>query len=187
MAITRTATGITQRLESLAAPRTRQIVGVVTFAVVTALAARIALPIPGTHVPFTFQPLAVLLAGALLGARLGAASQVLYLAAGMVGLPVFAAGFLLGPTGGYLMAFPVAAFAVGALIGDGAARNFGALLVGLATIYAGGVAWLALTTGWETAVAVGLLPFILPDLVKVGMAVAITNRLKSSSRSLFGS
>ncbi|HUE97259.1 MAG TPA: biotin transporter BioY [Longimicrobiaceae bacterium] len=185
MANTRSVTTFTERFESLASPRTRQVVGVLTFTVLTALAARISLPIPGTVVPFTFQPLAVLLAGALLGARLGAASQVLYLAAGIAGLPVFALGLLLGPSGGYLMAFPVAAFVAGSLVGSSIFRNLLALLAGLAVIYAGGVAWLSLLTGWRVAIATGLLPFLLPDLVKVGMAVVITARLRDRSHSLF--
>ena len=82
------------------------------------MAAKIAVPLPGTPVPFTLQPVAVLLAGALLGASGGFRSQSIYLAAGLVGLPVFAAGggwaYLLGPTGGYLLAFPLAAWLAGA-------------------------------------------------------------------------
>ncbi|MGH7539390.1 MAG: biotin transporter BioY, partial [Gemmatimonadota bacterium] len=88
----------------------RRVIAVLAFAALTALGARIAVPLPGTPVPFTFQVVAVLLAGVLLGPRLGAASQAAYLAAGASGLPIFAAGggvaYLLGPTGGYLLAFP---------------------------------------------------------------------------------
>jgi biotin transport system substrate-specific component len=174
------------RLEGLASPRVRSLIGVIAFAVLTALGARMSLPIPGTPVPFTFQPLAVLLAGALLGARLGSFSQILYLAAGLVGLPVFATGALFAPTGGYLIAYPFAAFVVGALASGGALRNLVAMLSGLAVIYAGGVAWLATLTDWPTAIATGFLPFILPDLVKAVMAWVISWRLRDRSRELFG-
>ena len=87
---------------------------VVLGAALVAAAAQIAVPLPGTPVPMTLQPLAVLLVGGLLGARLGAASMVLYLALGTAGLPVFTPTVplvgiarLLGPTGGYLLAYPV--------------------------------------------------------------------------------
>ncbi|HJY33509.1 MAG TPA: biotin transporter BioY, partial [Vicinamibacterales bacterium] len=91
--------------------------------VLTIVAAQISIPLPFTPVPFTLQPMVVLLGGAALGARLGMSSQVLYLALGLAGLPVFAAspvlpqGFarLLGPTGGFLMSYPFAAFAAGYL------------------------------------------------------------------------
>lgn len=173
------------RLEVLASPRARRIIGVVSFAVLTALGAKVNLPIAGTAVPFTFQPLAVLLAGALLGARLGAASQITYLAAGLVGLPVFASGFLLGPSGGYLMAFPLAAFAVGAIAANGKLRNLCALLAGLGVIYLGGTAWLAGFTSWSVAIATGVAPFIVADLVKVGMALVVMQRIRGKSLSLF--
>lgn len=186
MSTERTTISIWNRLELLATPRVRQAVGVVAFAVLTALGARVALPIPGTAVPFTFQTLAVLLAGALLGARLGSASQLLYLSAGLVGLPVFTTGFLFGPTGGYLMAFPVAAFVVGSLASASILRNLGALLAGLATIYAGGIAWLAILTGWSTALMVGLAPFVLADLVKVVLALVVMTRIRSRTLTLFG-
>src|SRR6266480_40966 len=93
---------------------------VVLGAVLVALAAQVAVPLPGTPVPMTLQPMAVLLVGGLLGARLGALSMILYLTMGAAGLPVFTPtvpllGFarLLGPTGGYLLAYPIAAWAVG--------------------------------------------------------------------------
>lgn len=168
----------------------RRVIGVAAFAVATALSARVALALPGTPVPFTFQPLLVLLCGALLGARLGAASQTLYLAAGIAGLPVFAAGggaaYLLGPTGGYLLAYPAAAWMVGALSGAGAVRMLGALLAGLATIYAGGVAWLAAVGTVDAAVALGLRPFLLADLVKALLAALLATRLRQRALSLFG-
>ncbi|HEX5726724.1 MAG TPA: biotin transporter BioY, partial [Longimicrobiaceae bacterium] len=120
----------------------RRVIGVVAFAAATAFGAKVAIPLPGTPVPFTLQPLFVLLAGAVLGARLGAASQALYLAAGVAGLPVFAAGggaaYLLGPTGGYLLAYPLAAWLAGRFARGGTLPLLGGLLAGLAAIYAGG-------------------------------------------------
>src|SRR5207245_10439364 len=100
--------------------------GVVIGAVLVALAAQVAVPLPGTPVPMTLQPMAVLLVGGLLGPRLGTLSMILDLAVGAAGLPVFTptvplVGFarLFGPTGGYLLAYPVAAWAVGAVVTGG--------------------------------------------------------------------
>src|SRR3989475_4185000 len=99
----------------------------------TTLFRSVSVPLPGTPVPMTLQPLAVLVVGGLLGAPLGAASLLLYLALGAAGLPVFTPfgvpglGRLLGPTGGYLLAYPLAAFAVGRIAG-GAARRGRAVL-----------------------------------------------------------
>src|SRR5437764_2006189 len=97
-----------------------RVLAVVSGAVLVALAAQVSLPLPGTPVPMTLQPMAVLLVGGLLGGPLGALSMILYLAMGVAGLPVFTptvplVGFarLLGPTGGYLLAYPVAAWVVG--------------------------------------------------------------------------
>lgn len=175
---------------TLPSPRVRRAAAVLAFAAATAVSAKIALPLPGTPVPFTFQPLVVLLAGALLGARLGAASQLVYLLAGVAGLPVFAAGggaaYLLGPTGGYLMAYPLAAFAVGAAAGPGLLRCLGALLLGLAVIYAGGVSWLAANGSFDAALAWGLRPFVLADLVKVGLAAIVARQLRRPTRELLG-
>src|SRR5438132_8141528 len=98
--------------------------GAVAFVtVLTAVAAQISVPLPFTPVPFTFQPMIVLVGAAALGSRLGTSSQILYLALGIAGLPVFAASpilpqgvaRLLGPTGGYLMSYPFAAFVAGRL------------------------------------------------------------------------
>lgn len=164
----------------------RRALAVVAFAAATAVGAKLAVPLPGTPVPFTLQPLFVLLAGALLGSRLGAASQLLYLAAGVAGLPVFAAGggaaYLLGPTGGYLMAYPLAAFLAGTYRGRRVAPLLGALLAGLGAIYAGGLGWLALAGTASWAVAAGLAPFVLADLVKVLIALLVARRVAAPVR-----
>src|SRR5882762_9124912 len=105
----------------------RRAAAVVLGALVVAGAAQVSIPLPGTPVPMTLQPMAVLLVGGLLGARLGALSMIVYLAMGAAGLPVFTPSPLLlpgiarlfGQTGGYLLAYPVAAYAVGALVSPG--------------------------------------------------------------------
>ena len=162
----------------------RRAAAVVLGATLVALAAQIAVPLPGTPVPFTLQPLAVLIVGGLLGPGLGAASLLCYLAAGAMGLPVFTPvglpgiARLVGPTGGYLLAYPVAAFAVGRLAGDGTrlARLALALVAGLVLIHLGGLAQLLLITGSiRTAARFGTLPFLLGDLIKLVLA-ALTLR-----------
>ena len=152
-------------------------VGFVT--VLTAAASQLSFPLPFTPVPFTIQPMIVLIGAAALGSRLGALSQILYLMLGVAGLPVFAfspelpQGFarLLGPTGGYLMAFPVAAFATGWLAERGFDRRYGtsilAMAVGLSIIFFGGVAWLANGVGLTVALATGLYPFVIVDVIKI--------------------
>ncbi len=159
----------------------------VAFAVaLTALAAQFTVVVPFTAVPFTLTPLVVMLVGAALGSRLGAASQVVYLAAGLAGLQVFApsvilppgAARLLGPTGGYLLAYPLAAFVVGRLAERGWDRAFAssvaAMLGGLAVIYAGGLTWMMVYTGsFQAAFTQGVLPFVLADVMKAVMAALL--------------
>jgi biotin transport system substrate-specific component len=144
--------------------------------------------VPMIPVPMTMQTWAVLLVGAALGPRLGVAAVLLYLAEGLVGLPVFAGGAagparLLGPTGGYLMAFPAAAFLAGWLLRFGFARNAlgacAAMLAGHIAVFAGGVPWLAQFTGWEKAVAAGFVPFILGSIVKSALVVATLAAMRS--------
>ena len=164
-----------------------QAASVAFIAALTAAAAQFSVHLPFTQVPITFQPIIVLLGGLVLGSRLGAYSQCLYLAAGIVGLPVFAASAalppgifrLLGPTGGYLLAYPVAAFVVGMLAERGWDRRYwtslAAMTSGLLVIFAGGVSWLAVgfTHSLPDAVSQGFLTFIGPDLVKLTIAAAI--------------
>ncbi len=169
----------------------RRVAAVVGFAALTAIAARVAVPLPGTVVPFTLQPVAVLLAGALLGSRLGAASQALYLAVGAAGLPVFAAGggaaYLLGPTGGYLLAFPVAAAVAGAAFDRDAGLGWriGGLMAGILVLHAGGLAWLTILLGAGDALAQGAQPFVAGDGLKIVLVLVIASRLaKPIRRSL---
>lgn len=185
------------RSDTYAAPTTRlaiRVASVVFVAALTAAAAQISVPLPFTEVPFTFQPMIVLIGGLALGPRLGLASQVLYLAAGIAGLPVFAASAtlppgalrLLGPTGGYLMSYPIAAFVVGYLAERGFDRRYVtsvlAMMVGLVVVYACGVIWLGLFArstaqtaplGIQAALAAGVYPFVIADLVKLVAAAGV--------------
>ncbi len=157
------------------------VVAVVGFAALTALAAQWRIPLPFTPVPITGQTFAVLLAGATLGARLGAASQTLYVLVGLVGFPVYAGGSggwetFTGSTGGYLVGFVVAATVVGALAERRQDRTFAtavpAFLTGTVVIYVLGVSWLMHVTGWGLAegLAKGVAPFVGGDLIKAGAA-----------------
>jgi biotin transport system substrate-specific component len=156
----------------------------------TAAAAQISFPIPGTAVPFTLQPMVVILAGAVLGSRLGAASQFAYLMLGIAGLPVFAASpvlpqgaaRLLGPTGGYLMVYPAAAFVTGMLAERGFNRrlstSIASMLAGVGVIYAGGLSWLAgaHVGSFSLAIAAGAAPFFVADLFKAVIAGTLVRR-----------
>src|SRR3954466_5300039 len=153
------------------------------FTLALAAAAQITIPIPGTPVPFTLQPLVGVLAGLMPGPVAGAWSMLLYLAAGAAGLPVFtpvgAPGIarLFGPTGGYLIAYPIAALISGAI-----AVRFASLggrwlagLAGVAVIYLGGVTQLAvLSGGFARALALGVTPFALLDVAKAFVAAVIS-------------
>jgi biotin transport system substrate-specific component len=179
-------TTLSRRVEMQAATR---IASVLLFAVATAAAAQVSIPLPFTPVPFTLQPMVVLLGGAVLGARLGMAAQVLYLLAGIAGLPVFAASGvlpqgvfrLLGPTGGYLMSYPFAAFLTGLLAENGFDRRYLtsvlAMGTGLLVVFGGGVLWLAFfahpAAGLDTALRTGFYPFIPADVFKLLIAAAV--------------
>lgn len=164
----------------------RRVLAVGAFALATALGAHVAVPL--TPVPVTLQTLFVVLAGALLGPRLGAASQLAYLGMGIAGLPVFAGGlglaWLAGPTGGYLLAFPATAFVAGLVTRRVAGRGLtaglllfvGLFLASLITL-GGGTAWLALMTGDPGgALMLGFVPFLAGDVLKVGLAALIAWR-----------
>jgi biotin transport system substrate-specific component len=168
-------------------PRTRvtTAVAVVAVALLTAVAAQIRFPLPFTPVPITGQTFVVVLGGAVLGMRAGAASQLLYLALGAVGLPVFteASGgwqVFQGATGGYLVGFVFAAALVGWLAEQRYDRRFTTAVwlfaLGNLVIYAFGVPWLMVVTGWglAEALAKGVLPFLVGDLLKIAAAAGLT-------------
>ena len=161
-----------------------RIAGVAAFALLTALGAFIRIPLPFTPVPVTLQTFFVVLAGVYLGGRDGAASQLAYLAVGATGLPVFAGGagvaHVLGATGGYLLAFPIVAWLVGAMLrpGDRLPRTLAVLLAAKLVIFGLGTAWLAqvLGVGAERAIALGVLPFLPGTVLKLAAATALVVR-----------
>jgi len=162
-----------------------QVLLLVGFSWLVAAAARVSIPLPWSEVPVTGQTFAVLLTGAALGSRRGALSLLLYLAQGAAGLPVFAfvaryGGYgggiarLLGPTGGYLAGFVVAAFVVGWLAERGWDRRLLtaalAMAVGNAIVYLFGLPWLARFVPADRLLISGLIPFIPGDLTKLILA-----------------
>lgn len=170
-------------------PRTwvRDVVLVVGFALLTAGAAQIVIPLGFTPVPITGQTFAVLLAGGVLGASRGAASQILYVALGAIGLPFYAGGtggwdVVTGATAGYLVGFVVAAFVIGALAERHQDRKvwtaIPAFITGSLIIYVFGAAWLAYRLdipltgppGETNAVALGVAPFLVGDTLKAVLA-----------------
>lgn len=174
-----TSAVITQR----ALPRSGviSILLVVSAAALTALAAQWRIYLPFTPVPITGQTFAVLLTGAALGWKLGAAGQLLYVAVGVLGAPVFTDGgsgmeVITGATGGYLIGFIVAAGLVGWMAEHRQDRTFPtmftAFLVGSAVIYTFGVVGLMISADMSLAAAVeaGVVPFLLGDLIKAAAA-----------------
>jgi biotin transport system substrate-specific component len=156
-----------------------------------ALAAQIAIPIPFSPVPLTMQPLAVLLVGVTLGSRRGAAAAALYLLEGASGLPFFAQGhggafWLVSATAGYLWSYPLAAFVAGWFSergwGSTTLRAIAGMLAALAIIYAGGFTWLAMLSGARNALAMGILPFVVADIIKVALGAAMLPQLQKVVR-----
>jgi biotin transport system substrate-specific component len=165
-------------------------------AVLVAIAAQVAVPVPFSPVPMTLQPLAVLVVGGLLGAAGGLSALVLYLLLGILGLPVFAGGasgvlHLVGPTGGYLLGFPIAAATTGALTSgsSGSSRSILRVLLacafGMVIIHLGGVSQLAMLGGDPgVAYRIGFVPFLTGDLLKIGLAAAVILMAGSKIRPL---
>lgn len=169
--------------------RVRDAVAVIGFALLTALAAQVKFHLGFTPVPITGQTFAVLLAGGTLGMSRGAASQALYWAMGLIGLPFFAGGdggweSGTGATMGYLAGFIVASALVGYMAERRADRNvitsLAAMTMGSVVIYAMGALWLAfdlgipVANGDDSALALGVTPFLAGDVLKVAIASAVT-------------
>lgn len=158
------------------------VVLVVVASLVTAAAAQLEIRLPWTPVPISGQSFAVLLSGLVLGSRRAFLAQLLYLAYGAAGLPVFSGGAaglvkFMGPTGGYLIAFPFAALVTGWLAERGWDRKplsmFAAMLLGSSVIFALGLAQLSRFVPSEGLLAAGLLPFIPGDLIKSALAAGV--------------
>ncbi|QPP08848.1 biotin transporter BioY [Streptomyces bathyalis] len=187
------ADALTPDTATLTGPRAhvRDAVLVLGGAALTGVAAQLAVPVPGSPVPVTGQTFAALLVGAGLGARRGFLAMALYTLAGAAGMPWFAeasSGAAM-PSFGYVLGMLLAATVVGALArrgGDrGPLRTAGTMAVGMALTYAVGVPYLALATGMSAseAVAAGLVPFLVGDLLKAGLAmVALPGAWKLAGR-----
>ncbi|MGD0662381.1 MAG: biotin transporter BioY [Syntrophorhabdales bacterium] len=158
------------------------------FAALTAAGAFFAIPI--SMVPITLQDLFTALAGLLLGARVGALSQITYVLVGLAGLPVFAGGkaglgVLLGPTGGYLIGFVLGAFTIGKLAELRRHPSvwwlFASALAGHVVIYGAGITWLSFIAhiSLKKAAIVGLLPFLPGDFLKCILAAIVARKIKS--------
>ena len=176
-------TTLAPTLSSRYFPRTatwlRELMHITIGALFVAALAQVKIPLPFTPVPLTGQTFAVLLVGAALGSKRGAASLALYMAMGAFGLPFFAGGasglaYLSGATLGYLVGFVGAAYVVGLLAERGLERSVRTSLVpfvaGTLVIYLFGAGWLAILLGAEKAFTMGILPFIPGDVIKLILA-----------------
>ena len=157
--------------------------------ILIALSAQVALPVPLSPVPVTGQTFAVLFLGALLGGVRGASAVLAYLAEGLAGFPVFTGGgagiaHLAGPTGGYLVGFVGAAYLTGSLAERGwnarVVSVVAAMALGSVVIYAFGATWLAAFVGADRALALGVLPFLVGDALKIGLAAAALPAIAAS-------
>jgi len=165
----------------------RQMTLISLFAALTAVGAFISIPL--YPVPLTLQTLFTLLAAMTLGSVMGASSQIIYVLLGVIGLPVFAGfkagiGILFGPTGGFLFGFIISAYVIGKIIELKKEKNFFyyflAGLFGMVIIYITGIIQLSLVTGIgiKKAIAVGMLPFLPGDVLKIIAASFIASKLK---------
>ncbi|HOD57883.1 MAG TPA: biotin transporter BioY [Rectinema sp.] len=154
------------------------------FAALISVGAYAAFPIPGTPVPIVLQNMFIMLAGFILGPWWGLVSVIFYLILGSVGLPVFSGGTgglakFAGPTGGYLIGYIPAVIVFGLISKLGKGKwifNLLAGITGMIIVYAVGIAWLksVLEIGWGKAIATGLIPFLLGDIVKIILASVLT-------------
>ncbi len=159
---------------------------VLSGSIVLALLARLSIPVPFSPIPITGQTFGILFLGALLGSRLGMLSVIMYIMEGTIGIPVFAGGtagfmYLLGPTGGYLIGFIPAVYLVGYLAEKEWTNNFTTtfitMIIGTVNIFVFGIIWLAVTAGFETALKIGLYPYISGAAVKIFFATVVVYSL----------
>ena len=174
---------------------TRRAIAVALGATLVALSAQVEIQLGVNPVPITLQGAAIILVGLVLGPRMGAAALISYLMMGLAGLPVFSGGSfgvlkLLGPTGGYLLAFPLGAFVAGYCATHGTViaapvRYLAGALVGIVVIHLGGWAWLAIALhDPRTAFTLGVAPFAVIDLTKAVLAAGLALGLGGRVRRL---
>ncbi|MDP3675339.1 MAG: biotin transporter BioY [Novosphingobium sp.] len=172
---------------------TRTVVTVMAGAALMTLAAKV--QIPFWPVPMTLHTMAVMAFAVGFGPRIATSIFLTYLAAGAAGLPVFSGSpergiglaYMVGPTGGYLLGYLTATWLVGTLVaGKGTVGRLGAMLAGMLPIYGFGASWLAVYVPADQLLTVGVLPFLLGDLVKIGAVVAIGMVLPASLVRLSG-
>ena len=183
--------------------RTRNIVLISLTVALTTAGAYLRVPIG--PVPISLQTLFVLLSGALLGPWIGASAMLSYLALGLVGLPLFTGGggpqYILSPTFGFLLSFPLSAMVVGLILrspqsgeGRGAGRKLLAMTIGTGVIYLVGVPWLGLNlllvqgkkVGLQTLLMMGMVPFLPGDLLKVLLASWLSGPVKRALNQIPG-
>lgn len=162
------------------------------FALLTAIGALIRIPLPFTPVPITMQTFFVLLSGVILGGRKGSLSQIVYVSAGVVGLPVFAGmtsgiALLSGATGGFLAGFIVAPKVVGLILGESAERRrlILALIAGTSAIFLLGNIWLLILMNGDIlkTLSFGLIPFLPGALIKIGLVVAVVEAMRHRKKN----
>jgi biotin transport system substrate-specific component len=164
----------------------RQVAIIVGASLFVAVCAHVAIPLPFTPVPLTLQNFGVLMVGLTLGSRRGFAAMMLYLAEGLAGLPVFSPtgpgglAQLLGPTGGFLMAYPFVAGLAGFIFERGRATFLRAAIAGVAAellLFAGGLTWLTVFThSFTQALRFGLYGFVFAEVIKIMGAAAAASR-----------
>lgn len=169
--------------------------GVLLFVILMSLGAFVRIPLPFTPVPLTLQTLFVLLSGTFLGNHLGAIAQISYVILGISGLPIFAGAgsglnYLLGPTGGYLFGFVLAAFFVGKFIKHAKDNLFSVLsvlFIGDLIILICGILWLKFLLGYPSVklLYIGLIPFIPGDLLKAVFVASLYLKLKTRLKEIF--
>lgn len=181
--------------EIIVSKKSCQAIGVAVFVILTALGAFVRIPLPFSPVPVTLQTFFVLLSGAFLGSRLGGITQLSYLFIGFLGLPIFTgagsgAGYLLGPTGGYLAGFIFAAVFLGHTVkkyGGSFLSLFCLFCIADAILLLSGVLWLKTLFGYDMQklLLIGFLPFVPADLIKAFFAAGAYNKFKSRLKEVF--
>ncbi len=178
---------LTHDRDIITSRRARAAIGVAFFILATMLGSYVRIPIAGSPVPITLQTFFVLLAGAVLGKRLGAVSQLGYIMLGAAGVPL-----LLGPTGGYIAGFVAAAYVVGYCTrspNPTMARLIASFTLGSVIIYIFGALWLvySYTMSASNAISAGILPFIPGDIAKILLAAVIYSGISKRAGQIFSS